>query len=276
MLSAFIIALREGLEIALILSIILSYLNENKLTNHKKYIYIGFILAVITSIFLSITLNIIGLSLTGFLEEIYEGITSLTAAFILTTVIIWMHQKSSQIKIDIENRIEKSLQVKSNISLIMLSFTIVIREGVEIVLFLQESLIITSLIDTLLGAIIGFSLSVLTGLIILKSSIKINTKKFFKITSIILLIMAAGMLAIGINELQEAGIIPTIIEHVYDISYILDENSTLGSILKTLLGYNSNPSLIELSSYLVFLITIILYFKKSSNYNHQLILERIM
>ena len=78
---------------------------------------------------------------------------------------------------------------------------------------------------------------------------RLNVRTFFRVTSVLLILFAAGLVAHGVHELQEAGVLPIIIEHVWDINYILDEKSTLGSILKALFGYNGNPSLLETVSY---------------------------
>ena len=94
------------------------------------------------------------------------------------------------------------------------------------------------------------------GYIIYKGTSKINLKLFFTFTSYFLILIAAGLLAIGIHEFQEAGIIPIVIEHIYDINFILDEKGTFGSFLKGLFGYNGNPSLIETIAYGLYMVAI--------------------
>ena len=150
--------------------------------------------------------------------------------------------------------------------LFLLVFTAVLREGIETVIFLgAASFVSTSNAATGVGALAGIIAAIFLGYIIFAGSMKISIKKFFDITSILLILFAAGLVAQGVHELQEATIIPTAIEHVWDInppvnpdgSYpILHEKGYIGSILKGLFGYNGNPSLIEVLGYFVYLVLV--------------------
>jgi high-affinity iron transporter len=133
-----------------------------------------------------------------------------------------------------------------------MAFLAVFREGVELALFLSAAVFLLDDLNTLLGALAGLVASILVGMIIFLSSIQLNVRVFFRVTSAILLLFAAGLLAHGVHELQEAGIIPVIIEHVWDVNHLLDENSTAGLLLKTLVGYNGNPSLLEVLVYILY------------------------
>ena len=107
--------------------------------------------------------------------------------------------------------------------------------------------------NNLFGGLFGVVVAIFIGYLIFVASKKIDVKKFFNISSVLLLLFGAGLFAHGIHEFQEAGLIPTIIEHVWDVNYILNENGTIGSLAKGLFGYNGNPSLIEVFSYLLYL-----------------------
>jgi high-affinity iron transporter len=89
------------------------------------------------------------------------------------------------------------------------------------------------------------------------STARLNMRRFFDVTSVLLIIFAAGLFAHGIHELQEAGWIPVVIEHVWDLSSVLSDKSTVGSLLRVVVGYNDNPSLIEVVSYLVYWVVIL-------------------
>ncbi|MFX0096970.1 MAG: FTR1 family protein [Candidatus Hodarchaeota archaeon] len=251
--------LREGVEIALILGIILGYIAEIGAFGLRKHVYLGFAAAVVASLFVGVVLNLLGVVFSGLIEQLYEGITSVFAAIVLITVVLWMHKKGPTIKHELEAKVDLAMEKGAANTLAILSFVVVVREGIEIALFLQQSIIQTTVAETVLGAIIGFTGAFLVGLIILKTSARVSTKTFFRVTSIVLIFIAAGLLAYGIHELQEAGIIPVIVEHLYDINFILDENSPVGSVLKALFGYNGNPSLIEVAAYLLFLISSLSY-----------------
>lgn len=259
MIFPIIVTLREGVEIALILGIVLGYIAELGAAGLRKHVYLGFAAAVIVSLLVSIALNLLGVVFAGLIERLYEGVTSVFAAIVLITVVLWMHKKGPTIKHELEAKVDLAMEKGTTSTLAILSFVIVVREGIEIALFLQQSIIQTTVADTVLGALIGFTGALIVGLIILKTSARVSTKTFFRVTSIILIFIAAGLLAYGIHELQEAGIIPVVVEHLYDINFIMDENGPVGSILKALFGYNGNPSLIEVAVYLLFLTSSLSY-----------------
>ena len=101
----------------------------------------------------------------------------------------------------------------------------------------------------MIGAGLGLASVVVIAVLLFRSLIRLNFSRFFQVTSIILVLFAAGLVAHGVHEFNEAGLIPAIVEHLWDINHILDEKSTLGELFKTLLGYNGNPSLTEVISY---------------------------
>ncbi|MFX1486215.1 MAG: FTR1 family protein [Promethearchaeota archaeon] len=247
------VTLREGVEIALVLGIILGYIAELGAFGLRKYVYLGFAVAVVASLLVSIALNLLGVVFSGLIERLYEGVTSALAAIVLLTAVLWMHKKGPTIRRELEAKVGLAVEKGTADALAILSFVIVVREGVEIALFLQQSIIQTTVAETILGALIGFTGALVVGLIILKTSARVSTRTFFRVTSIILVFIAAGLLAYGIHELQEAAIIPVVVEHLYDVNFIIDENGLVGSILKALFGYNGNPSLIETTVYLLFL-----------------------
>lgn len=159
-------------------------------------------------------------------------------------MIIWMTRESHLRKGKIE---EKTAQSHAA-GLAVLSFITVFREGVETVLFLGAAALNTDT-SVLLSALLGLGASLAIVLALFKSTVNLNIKTFFKLTGIFLIIFAAGLTAHGVHELQEAGIIPVIKEHLFDINHLLDEEGTAGSLAKSIFGYNGNPSLLETLSY---------------------------
>jgi len=179
-------------------------------------------------------------------------------------MILWM-MKQKHIAMELEQKVATELQEAHKLGLFSLVFISVLREGIETVIFLGAASFVST-DNTLLGASAGILVAIILGFVIFAGSVKINIKKFFNVTSVVLIFFAAGLVAYGIHELQEAGVIPIIIEHVWDInppvnpdgSYpLLHENGFIGSILKGLLGYNGNPSLIEVLSYTVYLVLVL-------------------
>jgi len=132
------------------------------------------------------------------------------------------------------------------------AFVAVVREGIETALFLTAAAFSATPVQTLIGGGLGLAVAVVVGWVLFAVSVRLDVRAFFRVTSVLLILFAAGLVAHGVHELQEAGVLPAIVEHVWDINPILDENSAVGSILKALFGYNGNPSLLEMVSYVTY------------------------
>jgi high-affinity iron transporter len=141
-------------------------------------------------------------------------------------------------------------------ALFSLAFVAVVREGIETALFMTAAAFSTTPTQTLVGGILGLAVAVVLGWLIFTAGRRLNVRAFFRGTSVLLILFAAGLFAHGVHEFQEAGLLPVILEHVYDINPILDENGTVGAFLKALFGYNGNPSLLESLSYLAYFVAI--------------------
>lgn len=267
MFNSLLITLREGLEAALIIGIILGYLSKINQKQLYKYIYIGIGLGVASSIFAAFLFERIAGGFEGRSEEIFEGIVMLVAVVILTTMIFWMNKQSTTIGAEVREKVEIAVGKRQALGLVALAFVSIFREGIEIVLFMNATIVNSSAESSLLGGILGLAIALLIAWIVFKTAVNINLKKFFQITGLFIIFISAGMLAGGIHELQEAGILPVFIEHVWDINDILDEKGILGSFLKAVFGYNANPSLLEVIAYLAYLIVAIKLFftTKKSN-----------
>jgi high-affinity iron transporter len=250
MIAAFLISFREGLEAALIIGIIFGYLRKIGADHSKnRYVWTGVVTAILLSITLAAILQMIGLELEGQLEEIFEGITMLLAAGVLTWMIFWMRRQASFVKSTLEAHVHDATRLGDNWGLAAVAFISVFREGIETALFLTATTFANNGTGTLVGASLGLLAATVAGYLIFASITNLNPRHFFNVTSFLLIIFAAGLVAHGIHEFQEAGLLFTIKEHVWDTNALLDENSTLGILLKTLIGYNGNPSLIEVVGY---------------------------
>ncbi len=248
MLAAGLITFREGLEAALIVGIVLGYLKKIGRLDRLGYVWGGVMAAIVGSLGVALGLQAIGTQFTGRAEEIFEGTTMFLAVGVLTWMIFWMRHQGRCIKVALERDVQVAVTAGQNWALFGLAFIAVFREGVETVLFLSAAAFVSAA-NILWGGLLGLGVALLVGYLIFATAIRLDVKRFFDATSLLLLLFAAGLLAYGVHEFQEAGLIPVIIEHVWDINHILNEKSTLGSILKSLLGYNGNPSLIEVFSY---------------------------
>ncbi len=258
MLPGFLLSLREGLEAALIIGIVLGALRKMNRSELAPAVWYGAISASVISLAAAVVLIRFGASLEGRAEEIFEGITMLLAAVVLTWMIFWMQRQSRSIKTDLEAEVRYATGRIGLQALFWLAFFAVVREGVELALFLTATAMASESQFNLLGAILGLVAAAALGWAIFTSSIRLNLSSFFMVTSVLLILFAGGLAAHGVHELNEAGWVPAIIEHVWDTNTIVDENSTFGSLLKALFGYNGNPSLTEVLTYFGYFVAIYL------------------
>jgi high-affinity iron transporter len=248
-LPSFLLSLREGLEAALIIGIVLGALGRLNRSDLKPVVWRGAALAVALSLVAGLILNLLGMRFEGQAEEVFEGIAMLLAAGVLTWMILWMQRHGREIKQHLETKTRQAASQKGQGALFLLAFLAVFREGIELALFLLAATMSSGLPNTLIGGLLGLALAIGSGWILFNSTRRLNVRQFFQVTNVILILFAAGLAGLGIHELNEARWVPAIIEHVYDINPLLDENSQVGLILKALFGYNGNPSLTEIIAY---------------------------
>lgn len=262
MIANFIITFREVLEAVLVISIVLGYLNKTGQNQYRKVVWWGTIVGIAVSILGAFLFNFIAGGFTGAAEEIFEGITMLIGAILLTTMILWMFNKNHSR--ELQEKVAKEISEDHRFGIFSLVFISILREGIETVIFLGAADFQVAVEFGWLGSILGTTTAVILGLLLYKGSLKINLKTFFNITSVLLIMFAAGLVAHGIHELQEAEVIPFILYPVYDINVFLNDKGELGSILKGLFGYNGNPGLIEIISYWVYMALIsVVWIKKN-------------
>jgi high-affinity iron transporter len=253
MLPSFLLSLREGLEAALIIGIVLSTLNKLNRQHLRPVIWQGVGLAVVLSVLFGLGLQWIGVKFEGRGEEIFEGIAMLLAAGVLTWMILWMQKQGRFIKQKLEQETSQASQVGGK-ALLFLAFIAVFREGIELALFLLAASFAASGVGTLAGALLGLAAAVVFGWILIFSTRRLSLRRFFQTTNVLLILFAAGLVGLGVHELIEAGLVPGIVEHVWDINHLLSDQSELGLLLKALFGYNGNPALTEVFAYATYFV----------------------
>ena len=263
MLSALLITLREGLEAALIIGIILAYLARTDNRQSFKSVWLGVSLAMLASLIAGAAIYLLAGEFSGQAEEVFEGIAMFLAVGVLTWMIFWMRRQAVDIKAHLQTQIQSVLTSGSSLGLATIAFVVVVREGIETVLFLfAATRVAESPILFTAGGFLGLVIAVGIGYSIYKGTSRLNLRTFFNVTSLVLIFFAAGLLAYGIHEFIEAGIIPPLVDPVWDINHILSEKSTFGLFLKAILGYNGNPSLVEVVAYPVYLALVLgFYFR---------------
>jgi high-affinity iron transporter len=256
MLAAALITFREGLEAALIVGIVLGYLKKTGHMDRQQGVWWGVVVAVAASLAAALGLQAVGARFEGRAEEVFEGMTMLLAAGVLTWMVFWMQAQGRRIKGQLEEEVRQAVAAEQSWALFSLAFLAVVREGIETVLFLSAAVFASSPVQTLTGGLVGLAAAVVVGWLLFAASVRLDVRRFFRVTGVLLIVFAAGLVAHGVHEFQEAGLLPILTEHVWDINPILNEKSTLGSILTSLFGYNGNPSLIEVLSYVGYYVVI--------------------
>ncbi len=265
MIASFVIALREGIEAALIVGIILGYLRKVGAFHLQRPVYYGVGLGILASVAVAGVFAFLALEFEGTTEQLFEGTTMFIAAAMLTTMILWMHKNSKQYSAGLKEKVQGALTNEQSYGLAALAFVSVFREGVETVLFLGSASFSSTGLQIIVGGGIGLASALLFGVAMMKYSVKLNLRTFFNVTGLLLVVFAAGLVAHGIHEFEEVGMIPPVIEHVWDVNWIVDDHSDFGRLLTALFGYNGNPSLVEVVGYLSYwLLTIAWVYRDST------------
>jgi len=258
MIAAALLAFREGLEAALILGIVLSVLRRFGRQDQQGIAWLGAGLAAVTSLGAGIGLYALGASLEGSAEQVFEGLTMLLAAGVLTWMIFWMSRQGRAVRTQVEQNIGRAGGNDGKWAIFSLAFLAVVREGIELALFLAAATFTATAAATLAGGLLGLVLAALAGWLIFATTTHLDVRVFFRVTSVLLIVFAAGLVGHGVHEFNEAGIIPAVVEHIWNINGVLDENSGVGQFLQALLGYNGNPSLTEALAYIGYWVAVLL------------------
>ena len=266
--AAFVIALREGIEAALIVSILLAYLKQLGREDRAPLVWWGAGLAVGLSLLVGTLIFAVGAEFEGTAEQVFEGLVTLTAVGVLTWMIFWMRRQGARIRTELHERVDTAL-VAGGFALSALAFTAVLREGIETALFLFAAARGTA-VETgavggqLLGAMLGLALAIALGVLIYRGGVRMNLRSFFRVTGVILIVVAAGLFAYAVHELQEAGWLPFLTTTAVDLSATLPDDAGIGAVLRGLIGYNADPTVLEVLAWLGYLAVVgTLYFRPS-------------
>lgn len=265
MVASFLLALREGLEAALIVGIVIGALRRISRTDLVPQVWRGALLALIASGLAAGGLTAYGLSLKGPAEGVFEGVAMLLAACVLTWMIFWMNRQARQIKPGLEAGVRRAVSTSGRGALFTLAFVSVVREGVELALFLTASAFQSGTRGMIVGGLLGLAVAASLGWALFASTLRLDLTRFFRVTGLILLLLAAGMVGQAVHEFNELGWVPAVIPHVWDLNLVLSEGSTLGQVLKSLLGYSANPALTEVIAYLTYLAGVLLGLRRTAS-----------
>jgi high-affinity iron transporter len=258
--AAFLITLREGIEAALIVSILLAYLRQLGRSDRAGLVWWGTGAAITVSIAVGAVIFAIEGEFEGTAEELFEGLVTLTAVGVLTWMIFWMRRQGARIKSELHERVDTAL-IAGGSAIAFLAFVAVLREGIETALFIfaaAKGTAVTSggVVEQLVGAAIGLAIATVLGVLLYRGGIKMNLRDFFRVTGGLLIVVAAGLFAFSIHELQEAGVLPFLTGTAFDISAALPDDSGVGGILRALIGYQANPTWLEVVAWISYIATV--------------------
>ncbi len=254
MIAAFVLFLREGLEASLIVSILFAALRQLGQTRQARAVWIGVILAVLGSLLGGIALYVTVHAYAGStFQTIFETITYLLAVVLLTTMTFWMQKHSRSLKKDIT---AKASLAGSGFALGLLAFTTVGREGLETAVFMLAFAFTTNGLLLLLGALLGLLASVGLCFMVYRLGYRLDYRVFFRVMGILLLIFAAGLLGNAVQNMQQLGWLSFGTTILWNTAHFLSEDSTLGDILHTFLGYAETPTILQGAMYVAYLLII--------------------
>jgi high-affinity iron transporter len=240
-LSALVIALREGIEMTLIAGIVLAYLTQIGARRAHRWAWAGIAAAVGVSLGFLGLLNLLEAEFSGTTEQVFEGVTMLLAAAFLTWMIFWMLRQSRHLKGDLQRAVQETLATGGAAwGIFLLVFFAVVREGVETALLLFAA----PGEGKLLGTVVGLAIAVGVGVLIYAFGRRIDLRTFFRVTGVVLVFFAAGLVTHAVHEFVEAGLVSGGPE-LFDLSATLPDGDGLGAILRSLFGYSADPTLLE-------------------------------
>lgn len=230
MLESLVITLREGIEAALVIGIILAYLNKTGKMDLSRAVYVGLGLAVLASIGLVAGFQSLNIDPEN---EVMEGAMLGIAGVFVATMVVWMWQTARNIKGEMENRLQSIVGDSHSgysfgqaLGLGALTFAMVTREGIETVLFLAAATFGEFDIFTVVGGTIGIALAILFAILFIRGSLRINLSRFFAVTSIVLLLLAVKLVAGSLHEFAEVGMVPMSKEATAVLSYFVRDTSS--------------------------------------------------
>lgn len=258
--ATFIIGLREGIEAALIVSILLAYLRKLERPDGARLVWAGAFGALGLSALVGTGIFVAGASFEGRAEQLFEGAATFAAVSVLTWMIFWMRRQSSSIRAELHEKVDGALRA-GGFALAAIAFFAVLREGIETALFLYAAASGTAaergaVAAQLVGALLGILTAVVLGVLIFRGGIRLDLRRFFRVTGLALVAIAAGLLAYSLHEFQEAGLLPVLEGLAFDLSATLPDDAGIGAVLRGVVGYHATPSVLEVLAWATYLVAV--------------------
>ncbi|MEU1459109.1 iron uptake transporter permease EfeU [Streptomyces sp. NPDC005706] len=255
MFSNYLIGLREGLEASLVVCILIAYLVKTGRRDALKPIWMGIGIAVAIAMGFGCALEFGSQEMTFQAQEALGGTLSVVAVVLVTWMVFWMRRTARHLKSELHGKLDAALAMGTG-ALVATAFLAVGREGLETALFVWASVHAASdgTPRPLIGVALGLATAVLLGWLFYRGALKINLAKFFTWTGGMLVVVAAGVLAYGFHDLQEASWIPGINHLAFDISGTIPPDSWYGTLLKGVLNFQPDPTVVQLTVWALYLV----------------------
>jgi len=260
LIPTLVIALREGVEAALIVGIIAAFLVKEGRQDAIKQMWIGVAVAIALCIGVAVLLKVIGEQLPQRGQEGLETVIGLIAVAAVTYMIVWMRRNARSIKAALEGSAATALARGSAMALVAMAFLAVLREGFETSVFLLAAFQDAS--DTTAagtGAVVGLVAAIAIGLGIYRGGVRLNLTRFFRITGLILVFVAAGLLSTSLHTAHEAGWFDSLQGQAVDLTWLVQPGTISGSLLTGMLGLQPQPTVGEALVYLLYAVPMTLY-----------------
>ncbi|MEC4017817.1 iron uptake transporter permease EfeU [Streptomyces sp. H27-D2] len=260
MFGNYLIGLREGLEASLVVCILVAYLVKTDRKEKLPPVWIGIGVAVLLSLAFGFILQFGTQTLTFEAQELLGGTLSIIAVGLVTWMVFWMRRTARHLKRELHGKLDAALAMGTG-ALVLTAFLAVGREGLETALFIWAA--VQSTDDgarPLVGALLGLLTAVLLGWLFYRGALKINLAKFFTWTGAMLVIVAAGVLAYGFHDLQEARFLPGLANKAFDITAQIPPDSWYGTLLKGVFNFQADPTWLQVAVWALYLVPTLVFF----------------
>jgi high-affinity iron transporter len=258
-LPTFVIGLREGMEAALIVGIVAAFLGQQGRRDALRQVWIGVSIAIVICVAIGVVLQVISSNLPQRQQEGLETVVGAIAVVMVTYMVLWMRRHSRDLKGDLEEAAGSALAQGSAKALVAMAFLAVLREGFETVVFLLATFHASGDATlSWLGAVLGIALAIVLGYAIYKGGVHINLSKFFRITGLVLVVIAAGLTMTAVHTANEAGWLSFGQNQAFDLSWLVRPGTLLSSFVTGVLGIQPYPVWVEVFGYLIYLVPMLL------------------
>jgi high-affinity iron transporter len=253
-----LIGLREGLEAAIVVSILVAFLTKSDRRDALKWVWLGVGGAVALTVVVFLTIQFGSNTITGLAAEAIAGVASLIAVAIVTTMVLWMKRAAATMSGELRSEMARALET-GPLAVALLAFLAVGREGVETALFMV-GYAEAQTIWPLTGLIIGVAVAGAIAYAIYRGALSLNLAKFFTYTGVFLIVVAAGILSYGVGALQTVGWLPGLADKAFDISTWFNWSSWYGEAIQGIFNITPTPTVLQLTGYLAYLAVVLALF----------------